>query len=79
MTVNPGFGHQRFLPTTLPKIQRARQVIEQMKLECDVGWTVVYMQRPLAVTMGANVRETEGVAAARERLRAAIPQPQRVG
>jgi pentose-5-phosphate-3-epimerase len=47
MTVNPGFRHQRFLPTTLPKIQRARQVIEQMKLECDVGWTVVYMQRPL--------------------------------
>jgi ribulose-phosphate 3-epimerase len=37
MTVNPGFGHQNSVPTTLPKIQRVRQVIEQMKLECDVG------------------------------------------
>jgi ribulose-phosphate 3-epimerase len=47
MTVNPDFGHQRLLPTALPKIQRVRRMIEQMKLECDVGWTVVYMQRPL--------------------------------
>jgi ribulose-phosphate 3-epimerase len=27
MTVNPGFGHQHFLHTTLPKIRRARQMI----------------------------------------------------
>jgi ribulose-phosphate 3-epimerase len=31
MTVNPGFGHQPFIPTTLPKIRRVRQMIEQIK------------------------------------------------
>src|SRR6266850_6892585 len=31
MTVNPGFGHQHFLPTTLQKIRRVRQMIEQIK------------------------------------------------
>jgi ribulose-phosphate 3-epimerase len=36
MTVNPGFGHQHFLHTTLPKIRRVRQMIEQLKLVCDV-------------------------------------------
>ncbi|HYV75481.1 MAG TPA: ribulose-phosphate 3-epimerase [Candidatus Binatia bacterium] len=92
MTVNPGFGHQRFLPTTLPKIQRVRRMIEQMKLECDVevDGGIDAETAPLAVTMGANILvagtavfgENEGVAAAMERLRAAIPQlwkePQRV-
>ena len=36
MTVNPGFGHQHFLPTTLPKIRRARQMIDQIKPGCDL-------------------------------------------
>jgi ribulose-phosphate 3-epimerase len=30
MTVNPGFGHQSFLHTTLPKIRRVRQMIEKL-------------------------------------------------
>ena len=29
MTVNPGFGHQPFIHTTLPKIRRVGQMIEQ--------------------------------------------------
>src|SRR5271157_4853087 len=41
MTVNPGFGHQHFLPTTLPKIRRIRQMMEQIRpgrdLEVDGG------------------------------------------
>jgi len=92
MTVDPGFGHQHFLPTTLPKIQRVRRMIEQMKLECDVevDGGIDAETAPLAVTMGANILvagtavfgENEGVAAAVERLRAAIAQllkePQRV-
>ena len=92
MTVDPGFGHQHFLPTTLPKIQRVRRMIEQMKLECDVevDGGIDAETAPLAVTMGANILvagtavfgENEGVAAAMERLRAAIAQlwkePQRV-
>jgi len=36
MTVNPGFGHQHFIHTTLPKIQRVRQLIERIKLSCEV-------------------------------------------
>jgi ribulose-phosphate 3-epimerase len=36
MTVNPGFGHQLFLHTTLLKIQRVRQMIDQIKPGCDL-------------------------------------------
>jgi ribulose-phosphate 3-epimerase len=36
MTVNPGFGHQHFIHSTLPKIQCVRQMIERMKLSCEV-------------------------------------------
>src|ERR671923_1663163 len=36
MTVNPGFGHQHFLRTTLPKIRRVRDMIERIKPECSL-------------------------------------------
>jgi ribulose-phosphate 3-epimerase len=36
MTVNPGFGHQPFLRTTLPKIGRVRELIERLKPGCEV-------------------------------------------
>src|SRR5437588_7983487 len=36
MTVNPGFGGQDFIPETLPKITRIRQMITQRNLQCDV-------------------------------------------
>jgi ribulose-phosphate 3-epimerase len=36
MTVNPGFGHQHFIQTTLPKIQRVRQMIEQVNPACEL-------------------------------------------
>ena len=36
MTVNPSFGHQHFVPTTLPKIRRVRLMIKQVKSRCDV-------------------------------------------
>jgi len=84
MTVNPGFGHQHFVPTTVPKIRRVRQMIEQVKSGCDVevDGGIDAKTAPLAVAAGANVLvagtaifgETEGVAAAMEHLRAAIPQ-----
>src|SRR5256712_6506100 len=82
MTVNPGFGHQHFLPTTVPKIRRVRQMIEQIKPECDleVDGGIDAETAPLAVAAGANVLvagtaifgEGEGVAAAMNRLRASI-------
>jgi ribulose-phosphate 3-epimerase len=83
MTVNPGFGHQRFLPTTLSKIRRVRQMIEQTKLGCEVevDGGLDAKTAPLAVAAGANVvvagtaifGESGGIPAAMERLRAAIP------
>ena len=36
MTVNPGFGHQHFIHTTLPKIRRVRQMIDELKGGCDL-------------------------------------------
>ena len=82
MTVNPGFGHQHFVPTTLPKVRRLRQMISQVKPGCDleVDGGIDAKTAPLAVAAGANVLvagtavfgESEGVASAIERLRAAI-------
>ena len=82
MTVNPGFGHQHFVPTTLTKIRRVRQMIKQLKSECDleVDGGIDAKTAPSAVAAGANVLvagtaifgESEGVAAAMERLRTAI-------
>jgi ribulose-phosphate 3-epimerase len=92
MTVNPGFGHQHFLHTTLPKIRRVRQMIEQRNLACDieVDGGIDAETAPLTVAAGANVLvagtaifgESETVAAAMNRLRAGVerfePQPQTV-
>src|SRR5947208_14713038 len=74
MTVNPGLGHQHFLPTTLPKIRRVRQMIEQLKSGCDleVDGGIDAETAPLAAAAGANVLvagtaifgESEGVTAA---------------
>ncbi len=85
MTVNPGFGHQHFLPTTLPKIRRVREMIERVKPECgvEVDGGIDAQTAPLAVAAGANVlvagtaifHEGEGVAAAMNRLRASVQQP----
>ena len=82
MTVDPGFGHQVFLHTTLPKIQRVRQMIERIKPECDLeldGGIDAETAR-LGVAAGANVLvagssifgDREGVAAALQRLRASV-------
>jgi len=84
MTVNPGFGHQHFLHTTLPKIRRVREMIERVKpgseLELDGG--IDATTAPLGVAAGANVLvagtsvfgDRKGVAAGMERLCAAIKQ-----
>src|SRR6266481_3740065 len=81
MTVNPGFGHQRFIHTTLPKIRRVRQMIDEIKRDCDleVDGGIDVTTAPLVVDAGANVLvagsaifgEGEGVTAAMNRLRAA--------
>ena len=81
MTVNPGFGHQHFLHTTLPKIGRVRKMIDRIKPGCDleVDGGVDAATAPLAVAAGANVlvagsaifNDSEGVTDAMKRLRAA--------
>jgi len=36
MTVDPGFGHQHFLHSTLAKISRVREMIDRLKPGCDL-------------------------------------------
>ncbi len=84
MTVNPGFGHQPFIHTTLPKIRRARQMIDEIRPGCDleVDGGIDATTAPLVVDAGANVLVAgsaifsagDGVIAAMKRLRAAANQ-----
>ncbi len=57
MTVNPGFGHQYFLKSTLPKIRRVSQMIEQTNPGCalEVDGGIDETTALLAVEAGANV------------------------
>jgi ribulose-phosphate 3-epimerase len=82
MTVNPGFGGQKFIANTLGKIRMLRQMIDETKadieLEVDGGIDAATTTR--VVEAGARVLVAgsaifgapEGVAAAMERLRIAI-------
>jgi len=82
MTVNPGFGNQRFLHTTLPKIRRVARMIDQLNPGCEleVDGGIDEATAPLAVAAGANVLVSGsaifsagvGVCAAMDRLRNAI-------
>jgi len=84
MTVNPGFGHQHFIHTTLSKIRRVRQMIDEIKPGCDleVDGGIDPTTAPLVVDAGANVLvagsaifgDNEGVAAAMKRMRVAANQ-----
>ena len=57
MTVNPGFGGQRFIPACLPKITAARQLIDAAKanveLEVDGGINLNTIE--MAAQAGADV------------------------
>jgi len=84
MTVNPGFGHQRFIHTTLPKIRRVRRMIDESERNCDleVDGGIDASTAPLVVDAGANVLvagtavfgEGGEVAAAMDRLRVSLKQ-----
>jgi ribulose-phosphate 3-epimerase len=81
MTVNPGFGGQRFIHTTLGKVRRIRQMIDNTKPDVDmeVDGGVDVETTPPVVEAGARVLVAgsaifgapEGVTAAMGRLRAA--------
>jgi ribulose-phosphate 3-epimerase len=82
MTVNPGFGHQHFLPATLPKIRRAREMIDRISPGCglEVDGGIDATTAPLAVAAGADVlvagsaifNERESITAAMRRLQIAL-------
>jgi len=79
MTVNPGFGHQDFMHSTIPKIRRVREMINRIKPECDleVDGGIDATTAPLVIDAGANVLvagtsvfgSSEGVDVAMKRLR----------
>src|SRR4030095_40618 len=82
MTVNPGFGNQPFIHTTLPKIRRVARMIDEFNPRCEleVDGGIDEATAPLAVAAGANVLvcgsaifgARVGVCAAIDRLRNAM-------
>lgn len=84
MTVNPGFGHQHFLQSTLGKIHRVWQMIKQVNPSCEleVDGGIDETTAPRAVTAGANVlvagssifATDKAIAEAMEQLRNAVFQ-----
>ncbi len=57
MTVNPGFGHQHFIHSTLPKIKRVQRMIQQVRPECELELDggIDETTAPLGVAAGAHV------------------------
>jgi ribulose-phosphate 3-epimerase len=81
MTVNPGFGAQKFTDTMLPKIARLRKMLDERGLRCDlqVDGGISPATARSVVQAGANVlvagaavfKAPQGVAAAIRAIRAA--------
>ena len=79
MTVNPGFGGQKFIDSTLAKIRQVRQMIDERNPRCEleIDGGVDAATAPLGAEAGAHVlvagssifNSKETVAAAMERLR----------
>ena len=57
MTVHPGFGGQKFIRATLPKIKEAKRMVEArgLKVDIEVDGGINERTAPLAVKAGANV------------------------
>ena len=84
MTVNPGFGHQHFLHSTLSKILRVRRMVDKVNPGCEVevDGGIDAETAPLAAEAGANVfvagssvfGDKAGVTSAMERLYTNVAQ-----
>lgn len=82
MTVNPGFGGQSFIESSLPKIREVRQMIESSesaaRIQVDGGISSATV--PLAASAGADVfvagnsifSHPDGIAAGIEEIRTAL-------
>ena len=57
MTVNPGFGGQKFIPASLPKLRAARALVaaRQPACEIEVDGGIDAQTAPEVVSAGANV------------------------
>jgi ribulose-phosphate 3-epimerase len=87
MSVNPGFGGQKFIESALGKLQRLRKEIDAQRLavelEVDGGVKLDNVRRVVeagasVVVAGSAVFESpDGVDAAMKRFRAALSQPLR--
>jgi len=57
MTVNPGFGGQDFIATMLPKIRKAKSMIQKcgLKVDIEVDGGINVETAPLVLKAGANV------------------------
>ncbi len=81
MSVNPGFGGQSFIEATLPKIENARRMLDNMKpdVELEVDGGITPDNAPGIVRAGATVlvagnsvfKAQEGISGAMQRLRQA--------
>jgi ribulose-phosphate 3-epimerase len=82
MTVNPGFGGQHFLHSTLPKVRRVREMIDAVNPACDLELDggIDPETGPFGVAAGANVLvagtavfgDKQGVTAAINKLRGCL-------
>jgi len=81
MTVNPGFGGQAFIPSTVGKIERVRRMLDAVKpeVEIEVDGGIDAKTAPEAIRAGARVLvagsavfgASDGITAAIKRLLAA--------
>jgi ribulose-phosphate 3-epimerase len=55
MTVNPGFGGQKFIPSTLEKIRALRAMIGDRPVHIEVDGGVTVETAPLVASAGADV------------------------
>jgi ribulose-phosphate 3-epimerase len=87
MSVNPGFGGQKFIESAIGKLQRLRKEIDtrrlRVELEVDGGVKIDNVRRVVeagasVVVAGSAVFESpDGVEAAMKKFRAALSQPAR--
>jgi len=78
MTVNPGFGGQKFIESTLPKLRRLRELIDSVNPTCEleVDGGIDAVTAPRVVSAGARVLVAgsavfgtkDGIAAASKRI-----------
>jgi ribulose-phosphate 3-epimerase len=78
MTVNPGFGGQKFIESTLPKLRRLRELLDSVNPACEieVDGGIDAVTAPRVVSAGARVLVAgsavfgakDGVAAASKRI-----------